>query len=389
MSTWTLTYGEYFATAAKIAAINERAAKRGFTGRLEISGERKVIESTNPYTGLKSSEVVYVTEVTGEAPSYGGWTFLARIDRLDESFVVAAAPGVESVDRSLVRVGECDHCGADRRRNNTYLVVNEQGEVKNVGSTCIKDFLGWSGSVVFLSVDDAEREIGESLGGSHFDHQHTVQAVLINAYAAIRAFGFVPTSSYTRSTADVVRMGLGYTRAYSEKDRQDLSTLREYAAEATEQATLIEAFIASDDFAGTSTYVENLKTIVAEGVVGPRQIGIVSSAPQAYARHLGQVAEREAREAAKSEQVNEYLGNVKDKITVTGTVSSINYIQGDYGTTVLYTIITDDKHLVKWFASREALGDQTDVHLTLTGTVKKHEEYNGSKSTVLTRCKQI
>ena len=38
MSTWTLTPAEYAATVAKVAAINKRAAKRGFTGRFELSG---------------------------------------------------------------------------------------------------------------------------------------------------------------------------------------------------------------------------------------------------------------------------------------------------------------------------------------------------------------
>jgi hypothetical protein len=65
-------------------------------------------------------------------------------------------------------------------------------------------------------------------------------------------------------------------------------------------------------------------------------------------------------------------------------------IEGDYGTTYLYTLREDATgNVFKWFASREALGDATGRTLQLQGTVKKHEEYNGLKSTVLTRCKEI
>jgi hypothetical protein len=46
----------------------------------------------------------------------------------------------------------------------------------------------------------------------------------------------------------------------------------------------------------------------------------------------------------------------------------------------------DSGVVVKWFASNNALGEDTGVRVTLRGTVKEHDEYKGIKSTVLTRC---
>src|SRR5690606_9613232 len=38
---------------------------------------------------------------------------------------------------------DCHHCNMKRSRNKTYLLKNtESGEVKQVGRTCLKDFLG-------------------------------------------------------------------------------------------------------------------------------------------------------------------------------------------------------------------------------------------------------
>jgi hypothetical protein len=381
--TWSLTPGEYAATVAKIAKINDRAAKRGFTGRLVVEGQREVKVSADRLTGFEVREVVYNTRVTGEAPSYGGYTFLARIDRVGESFVISTAPGVEHVERSLVHAGECDHCGFNRQRNNTYLVRNDStGETVNVGSTCIKDFLGWDASVVFFSDSDIEVE----QGGSYVERQFSVDTVLAYAFSAIRAHGWVARSSYEgRPTADLVSLAL-FGGRMSERDLADVRALHAHVEEATAAVEAIKGYILSDAFNGSSTYVDNLKVLVAQEAVTARQFGLLASAPQAYLRSMEKAAEKKAAEA---QTPSEWVGAVKGKVEVTGTIEAVRYIDGNYGTTLLYTILGEDGNLYKWFSSNWALGEETGVKVHITGTVKAHDEYNGTKSTVLTRCKAI
>lgn len=400
-STIRLTPAEFAATAEKFGKINERAAKKGFTGRLGITGEMVTQTTTDQSTGLNKTEVFYDAQITGEAPSYGGWTFLARIDTIpagvagEEAFTIATAPGVEHVDRSLVRAGECDHCGHNRARKQTMLVRNDEtGEVVNVGSTCIKDFLGWDANVVFIFEDTAEREI-EDIRSKGFEPTYTVDTILAYAYAATRAFGWVPASAYDgRPTADWVRLGLGFYRP-NDKERAALETLRAYAAEANEKVATIKAWILSDDFSGQSTYVDNLKVAANLPSVTSKQIGLLASAPNAYARHLETEADRKAREARwaaekSAKTASDYIAEVgAKKVLVEGKIDAIRYISGTYGTTTLYTILTNEGNVVKWFASSEALGDQEGREVKITGTVKKHEEYQGIKATVLTRCKEV
>lgn len=388
-----LTPTEFALTCDKVAKINERAAKRGFTGRVVITGERLVVTSTDAL-GFEVTEVFIDAEISGDAPSYNGWTFLARVDALGDSFTLATAPGVEYVDRSQVRPGHCDHCAASRARRNTYLVRNDEtGEIKNVGSTCIKDFLGWTGSFVFISEDEVTTQ-AEGFAGSG-ERTFSVDTVLAYAYAATRAFGFVSTTAYDgSSTRNRVALGLGLYRP-NKKEEADLALLREYAAEAGEKAKTIRDFIASDAFDGQSTYVGNLKACVAADAITIRQFGILVSAPQAYTRFLETEAERTAREARWAAEkaattASDYIAEVgTKKVRVEGTISAIRYIDGDYGTTVLYTITTPEGNLVKWFASREALGEKEGVEVAIEGTVKAHDEYKGTKSTVLTRCKAV
>jgi hypothetical protein len=383
--TWALTHGEYIATIEKIAKINDRAVKRGFTGRLVVEGTREERTEVDTLTGLDITHVFYNTRVTGTAPSYGGFTFLARIDRVGDSFTIANAPGVEHVERSLVHPGECDHCGMNRQRNNTYLVRNDEtGETVNVGSTCIKDFLGWDASVTFFAEGDVEPV---EQGGAYYAPQYSVDTILAFSIAAIRAHGWVARSSYTgQPTADLVLMVLS-GRRLTEREAEIARALRAHAPEAEALAAEVKAFILSDDFNGTSTYVDNLKVIAAQDAVTGREVGLLASAPQAYTRHLGQAAERKAK-AAKTEG-SDFVGAVGDKIEVKGSIEAVNFIDGAYGTTTLYTILGEDGNLYKWFSTNGALGEDKGVQVHIKGTIKSHDEYRGVKSTVLTRCKSL
>lgn len=390
-----LTPAEFTATRAKIAKINERATKRGFTGRFEVTGARIEVSETVE-SGLTVTSIYMDTEITGETPKYNGWTFLARVDAIGDTFTLATAPGVEHVDRDLVRAGHCDHCESNRYRKCTYLVQGEDGAVKNVGSTCIKDFLGWQGNFAFMSQDEADHEaFGSGHGGG--EQTWTTDTVLAAAYAAIRAYGFTSTQGIGRSTADVVRLIIGATKA-SPKEREELHALRAYAEEATAKAAVVREWILSDAFEGRSTYVENLKAVVAAGEAAWAQLGLLASAPQAYIRHLETTAERQAREAGWAAEKaakaalaanSHHIGNLKDKVQFKGTISAIRFITGTYGTTTLYTILTTEGNLVKWFASSEALGDKEGVEVHLIGTIKDFDEYEGTLSTIVTRCAKV
>ena len=58
--------------------------------------------------------------------------------------------------------------------------------------------------------------------------------------------------------------------------------------------------------------------------------------------------------------------------------------EGMYGTTYLYKFTDDQGNVYIWYASR---GIETHDGMTLKGTVKDHNERDGVKQTVLTRCK--
>lgn len=383
-----ITYGELAATQAKIEKINARAAKKGFTGRLAVESERVVVKSKNAL-GFEIEEILYETVLTGDAPSYNGWTIAATLDWDEEAgLIVRTAPGVDKVDRSELVQGRCDHCKKNRHRSKSYLVRNEAGEQCQVGSTCIKDFLGWSAGIVFFSSTEVQDEVdGMLAGGGYLEKRWSVESVFAVAWAAISAFGFVPASSYDSTPTKAVVLAVLDPNPRSKRDRELGEELRPYVDRAAAQAKIVRDWVLSDAFAGDNEYVINLKAIAAADSVTARNIGLLASAPQAWARAM----ERDLiRRTEKAELVNEFVGQPKDKLELDVRIKSIRPIEGDYGTTTIYTLVSNTNHVFKWFSSNAGLGATAgDKVYKIKGTVKGHDEYQGMKSTVLTRVKVI
>src|SRR5690625_3706436 len=120
-TTWTLTPDQLERAQERVDAVNKRATKRGFTGRLELHTEKTTRTTTNP-AGLTVTEVVYNVQLTGTPPSYDGWTLLATL-KWDEhaGLIVHTSPGVDTINRDGLRENWCDHCHTTRPRNSTYL----------------------------------------------------------------------------------------------------------------------------------------------------------------------------------------------------------------------------------------------------------------------------
>lgn len=373
MTTWTLTPAEFAATHEAIGKINARAAKRGFTGFFTLTGERTTVTTK---AGIE--EVVFKVTLTGQAPSYAGWEFLAAVDTVGEGFVLRTAPGQDAsdIDRQTLEAGRCEHCNAARARKYTYLVRNtETGEAKQVGSTCVKDFTGWAGKFVFLSTDEVARDLEDGFGGGYREPSWTVQSIVAVAAAIVAKRGYVKAGDWDRQpTKDVVLDYLTGT------DKGAAALREEVGSPDNIQATKIISTL-TQELTGDSDYVQNLRTVLTADEIGRRQVGLTASAVVAYNR----LTETKVKAQAAPAKVTEFLGERGEKITVTGTVTTAKVTEGYYGSSVLVTVQTETG-VAKMFTTAQwawdvAPGQQVEV----SGTVKAQETFRDEKQTVLTR----
>lgn len=379
-----LTAEELALTIAKVEKINARAAKRGWTGRLTVDSEAVELTEENE-AGIEVTRSVYLVKITGDAPKYAGWTFLAVLDwhSAGGELVTRVAPGVEVgiIDRSDLREGACDHCGTVRDRKDIYLVRHEDGRTLQVGSTCLKDFMGWTTVPAWISQDDTE-SMYESTSGSGRWVDFAVEDVLTVAWALIKRDGFKPASFDNSTKYDVLTV----LAPHGDREKEFARAARELVAAAKAQAAQIRAYVL-DEMKGNSEYVINLQVALRANYVTARLFGLVVSAPQAWAKAV----ERDLTRKAEREQVcNEWIGQEGDKLELAVVVKAIRPIDSQYGVSYLYTMADAKGHVIKWFSSSKALGDDvTGEQVTIKGTVKKQDEYQGTKQTVLTRCKVL
>ena len=101
-------------------------------------------EGVLPNTVTRFIPFVHLT-LTGSRPKIAGWEFAATVQHLDGVNILRNCPRAEELevpDVYRTRGSVCDHCRLDRDRRDTYLVVNQAGEWRQVGSSCLVDFFG-------------------------------------------------------------------------------------------------------------------------------------------------------------------------------------------------------------------------------------------------------
>lgn len=374
-------------TREKVEKINARAAKKGLAGTLTMTADEVIEVEVDEITKIRTERVMYDVSIQGNAPAYNGWEFVAKLDwDANAGLIVRSIPGAVAVDRESLRQGWCDHCRTTRQRLVTYVVRHqEDGHQIQVGSSCLKDFTGQYTTIAFPELSGDDDQEGGFFGGSG-EREYSPLTVLAVAWACVKLEGFKPANSHGSTTKGDVHTALSPSK--SKHDREWAAKIQPLAEEAGEKAKELLAFLLSDDFNGTSDYVLNMKAVAAGKMVSARNIGLLASAPQAWARALERslIREREASIYAASE----HIGSEKERLELTVEVKGIKYIPGDYGVRTLYTLVTPEGNIVKWFSTGEdKLGEDKGARFVIRGTVKKHETWNDMKSTLLTRCSVI
>lgn len=369
-----------------------------------------------PVEKLQGYTKYYPVTVEGEAPKLNGWAFAATLQRIEleeggSEGILRTVSGIEIPTEFRSRFGQCDHCKADRQRNDVYVVRNiERGEFKVVGSTCLKDFLGHPDPLSYARIAEYMAEIGELCGGAEDEDyfggggsrisSYPVIDMLSVAAAAIRLDGyysktkarerdelFRATASMVQEYFTVTKMSSHYHEikakyAPTEEDRQMAETAREWARElgAREEA---------------NEYQYTISVLARSAGIELRNFGYATSIISSYQREVA--AKQEGR---ISFTASEHIGKEGEKLRLTVTLVSANQISGEsYGyrretttlkTVINYAVMREDgqgANKVTWFATGDPGTEMTEVgkEYQIIATVKKHGAYQGVRQTIITR----
>lgn len=362
----------------RVDKINRRAARLGLEPvNLTVSPPRTELV-TDPDTD--DTYVIEVADVTVDVPSIclDGWEFLGRIDHNEG--LVAARPGCNVPLAPFTDEATCEHCGLDRDRNVTYVVRHEDGTIRQVGSTCLDDFLGIKVNLhVWHAALKLDADLNELDGRySHADGHLSLDTFLTAVAHIVRTSGWVPRSASwgipTADEASAVFTGMnghGLRSEFTDADADD-------AAAAVAWAKNLDP---------TDDYLHNLKVIATNGFVTPRSVGLAASLINAWQRAIG-------RDLAGS-RTTAPVPHTTERITIRGHVIKVDAKENYHGgRTTFRQVITvaDDRGFTVWGTCPRAISQVrvTDV-VQFDATVERSDRdetfgYFGrpSKATIVT-----
>ena len=396
-----------------VAKLNKRAAKLHVepivlraTGAKELRDFSTIIhdpESGRDNTREEKVEAIEI-EISGVSPKLDGWQFAASIDPVAEGVnVLNKSPlfTLEIPKRFRACTQDCDHCKATRNRKNTYVLHNtDSGDWKQVGTSCLKDFLGHKdihaitdSAAIFLAFAHLVEEYSEFEGSCGRREITTdLKRLLIATYNIVAEYGFTSNGAVRNdltgrlcATADRVTNVIFPSNNTAARDFAE-----KFSAETPENIAAAEACI---EWVHTialdidNDYLANLAAVFVQDYVTGKRFGLAVSALTAHRRHLEQIVARERQ----AEKLNEFVGTVGERVVLNGlTVVRQIELENDFGKSTLVLLEDAQGRAFKWFSSSCPFS-QSDTGKTfdIKATIKGHDEFKGRKQTSLSRAKIV
>ena len=302
---------------------------------------------------------------------------LAKIEHYENANIVNGYDRESHPEWATIKP-HCDHCGRNRVKTVTFMVRRETGEIKQVGRTCLKDYTGIDPQMIgFLA--DIESICYDADADRYYDPERVASVKLISTEEAI-AFG-----------CDVIKEQ-GYIKSDRPGSNKEALTIRiasrkepteEGEAKATEILNILKGMTQEE---AIQRDLQNEWAMATNGWIKPSHLGYIAYLPikiENYLKRLEEEKERANRH--EQEKASEYVGEIGQKLEIEINEGKlVTSWETAYGYTYLYKFIGNDGNVYVWFASTVI---SKDGYRKLKGTVKAHNERDGVKQTVLTRCR--
>lgn len=290
---------------------------------------------------------------------------IAAIDYLTaEEPILRVRSGFDLPLEFRARGPECQHCGQNRLRKTVYVLVTDAGEYRQVGSTCLGDYVGGGADELVHSFNaqlaaDEEERIRQSRMLRLVDYLTDVAATIREcgwtSARKARETGNTPTATRALWAA---QDGIVSTEA-------DLQT----AKSAIAWAQSLNEKEAND-------YLHNLHVLAGQQSIEPQHMNLAASML---------VAHQSAIERANRRTASAHFGEVGKRSVFILTVDRVFPIESVYGVTHVHTMHDSGGNVAVWFSTATVL--EVGKQYRLTATVKSHGVRDGVAQTVLTRCK--
>lgn len=387
MALYTIPATNIGSLREKIAKLNKKAIKLG-CDPITFDVVKRFTREVTGETGLPYDRTFYEVNVDGIAPQLNGFVFVAKVEPHEKGNIVKCLPNETAPEWAWSCGMNCHHCKTNRQRNEVFIVRNvNTGEFVLLGRNCLADYLGGTSPEAMARRAEFDIELGQlfdeegnygSFASQSFD---TVEFVCV-CRAVSRCIGFVTRKmieegrSYGRTTGDVA-----YTLLASANERKEFIEQNPAFGITKDDLSFAKDAIAwAQTLDDANDYLRNLKVACSGDTVDVRSKGIAASVVPSYLRIIEQAKEK------VNAPISEWVGTVGGKVSTNVTVNFVKYLDGNYGVSTMIHMNDNHGNVIVWFASGELDVAKGDTY-ALKGTIKKLDERNGVKQTIVTRCK--
>jgi hypothetical protein len=360
----------------QIAKLNKRARKLSLPEITVTLG--RVYPEIRTINGIKKEVLILPAEITGPLDiKYNNWQFIATLQHLSTGANIIRLCSNFSIPVKYYNCdSNCEHCNVKRNRNDTYLVRNDSGLIMQVGSSCIKDFLGGNSPDWILQHASLIADLFYCLNNTNgkLDQIFYIETVLSQTLSCIRQYGWVSKTvaeeQNMQSTASFV-----YNNLYPPSlDYNICQITDDDKLKAQQVIAWVENL--SDEQCIENIYLHNIRAIVNSGAVDFRNLGYAVSIIPAFER----------TNEKKNKSISNYVGEIKSRQQFNLIVKKIFCNNSSYGAYFKYIFEDEDNNIMVWSTSKKQ-DLNINQKIQLLGTIKNHTFWKNVKQTEITRCK--
>lgn len=366
---------KFRATREAVAQLSGRAESKGLG---EITLER-----------ISSTDHAVIVQLASPTPAIGDYELVAKISHMNGGriFVHPLSRGRLDFDEIRGRHSSqvCDHCRVNRPRKLLYLLLSESAEIQ-VGSSCLKEYVGESDprkALIQADLFAQSRELAIAAAPEPAANEPrrgwpTIDEYLAHVAAVIRHEGaFVRKTDVDAdhsATADLALRNFRHSQDGGE-------VVEVVSADRELSGHVLEEF---RDRAGRekklSGFDQRLLNVLAKDVAWPENQGIIATVFERVAAFRRHQAPRPKGRSSK------WLGDLGEKVTAAVLLRKVGSpAESRFGPQYPHFFLTDDGDWVTWWATNIQL--IPEKRYELAGEVKRLDERNGHKVTVLTGCR--
>ncbi len=365
----------------------------------------QVNEMGNPVKIDTVDLMVSTIEITGTHPvTLDGWSFAASVEHTPKGNLIFPIPGLEVPAKFSEANCSCEHCNLSRFRKGLFLVRNVKTEEwKQVGSTCLQDFVGGASAEALARQFEFFGEITQALvdfdQAQCFGFEGTAAAyelreIVARGLAVQAKHGWLSKTKAREQGGSAIPTAERVLETY--KNHQAMTEL-EVTEKMLEEADLyIETFAAlNSEEVAESDFARNLKVICSAGYASKTSFGLACALPVAYKVRQDKAAREATQELRR--QASKHVGEAGKRQNFTATIERIIILESElYGPKTL-TIMADDSGNVlvggsfsykNWNSETHRCAEEGD-RVTFKATVKEHGERDGVKQTKLLRAAMV